>query len=44
MSASAGMKLFGRRAVAVMFKELKQLVDLEVFSGIDSGNMTEEEV
>ena len=44
MSASKGIKLFGELAIAAMFKEFKQLVDLEVFEGINPEDMSEEEM
>ena len=35
MSAKRGIKLFGERAVAAIYKKYKQLNDLEVFEGVD---------
>ena len=40
MSAKRGIKLFGERAVAAIYKEYKQLNDLEVFKGVDPDTLT----
>jgi len=34
MSAGRGIKVFGDRAVSAIYKECKQLNDLEVFEGV----------
>jgi hypothetical protein len=43
MTASKGIKLFGERAVAAMFKEYKQLDDLTVFGRLDPESLTHEQ-
>ena len=43
MTASRGIKLHGAKAVAAMFKEYKQLDDLEVLGRLTPENLTHEE-
>ena len=40
MTAAKGIKLFGETAVAAIFKEYKQLHDLEVMGRIDPDTLT----
>ena len=40
MSAKEGIRLFGERAIAAIFKEYKQLVNLEVFQAVDPNTLT----
>jgi hypothetical protein len=40
MTVTTGMKLFGKRAVAAMFKEYNQLNDMMVFGRIDPDELT----
>ena len=43
MNARRGIRLYGERAIAAMFKEYKQLDDLEVLARIDPDSLTEEQ-
>ena len=43
MSASKGIKTYGERAVAAMFKEYRQLNDLEVFGPVNPDTLTKDE-
>jgi KUP system potassium uptake protein len=43
MSAAKGIKLFGERAVAAMFKEYNQLHDMSVFGKVDPDTLTHEQ-
>ena len=43
MSATRGIKLYGEKAIAAMFKEYKQLDDLEVLGRINPDNLTLEQ-
>ena len=40
MTAKRGIKLYGEKAIAVMFKEYKQLDDLNVLSHVNPESMT----
>ena len=43
MGAKKGIKLFGQRAVAAMFKEYNQLNDMSVFGKVDPDTLTQEQ-
>ena len=43
MTAKRGIKLYGEKAIAAMFKEYKQLDDLEVLGRIDPDSLTEDQ-
>ena len=43
MTAKRGIKLYGEKAIAAMFKEYKQLDDLEVLGRIDPDSLTQDQ-